>query len=196
MTVTRERFEQGMTYEEFKAGMTRNRDRFEANERTVEIRPEDVEAIRRAGRLHVLVLAEDWCGDVIANLPVLGRLARETGTLDLRVFLRDQNDDLMAQYMNGEFRSIPVFAFFDESFNEVGRFIERPSTVTELRARRREEVFRSDRRFGSPGDPVDRLPGDVRDELARALQEMRDETKPFSDREVVRELREIVARAA
>lgn len=35
--------------------------------------------------LHVLVLAEDWCGDVIANLPVLGRLAAESGTFDVVV---------------------------------------------------------------------------------------------------------------
>ena len=31
--VTRERFEQGMTYDEFKAQMTRNQERFAANER-------------------------------------------------------------------------------------------------------------------------------------------------------------------
>ena len=32
MAVTKERFEQGMTYDEYKAQMTRNRERFDANE--------------------------------------------------------------------------------------------------------------------------------------------------------------------
>lgn len=196
MPPTRERLAQGLTYEQFKAQMTRNREQLEANERAVEVTREDIAAFKRAGRLSVLVLAEDWCGDVVANLPVLGRLAAETGTLDVRVFLRDQNDDLMAHYMNGEFKSIPVFVFFDDSLKEIGRFIERPSSVTELREKRRAEVFASDPRFGSPGDPVDRLPADVRTALGAALQRMRDETKAFSNREVLRELGEIVARAA
>jgi hypothetical protein len=141
----------------------------------------------------VLVLAEDWCGDVIANLPILGRIANEAGTLDLRVFLRDENDDLMSQYLNkGTYKSIPVFAFFDDDFREVGRFIERPDSVTELRAKRRAEIYASDPAFGSPDAPITGLPEDVRRRLQEAMASMREETKPFADREVVRELRAIV----
>jgi len=44
----------------------------------------------------------------------------------MRIFLRDENPDLMDQFLkNGLYRSIPVFAFFDEHMNEVARFIER-----------------------------------------------------------------------
>src|SRR6476646_9490635 len=94
--VTRERFEQGMIYDEFKAQMTRNQERFVTNERDLILDSADVEAFKRLPRpLHVLVLAEDWCGDVIDNLPILGRLAAESGKLNLRVFLREQNPDLM-----------------------------------------------------------------------------------------------------
>lgn len=196
MTITKERFAKGLTYDEFKSRMTQNKDRFEENERTVRLAPADVEAIKRAPKLKVMVLAEDWCGDVVANLPVLGRLAKETGRFDVRVFLRDQNDDLMAQYMNGEYKSIPVFAFFDDSFGEIGRWIERPASVTERRSKRRAEVYASDPRFGPPDSPVDRLPDAVRADLMAALQRMRDEIRPFSDSEVVREIREIVTKAA
>ncbi len=85
MTVTRERFAQGLTYDAYKAQMTRNRERFAINEQTVELRSDDIAFFAGlAGPLHVLVLAEDWCGDVIANLPVLGRLAAESSTFDLR----------------------------------------------------------------------------------------------------------------
>jgi hypothetical protein len=42
MAVTRERFLQGLTYEAFKAQMTRNRDRFDANERRLELDPADL----------------------------------------------------------------------------------------------------------------------------------------------------------
>ena len=196
MAMTRERFEMGLTYEQFKAQMTRNRERFEMNERQVQIEAEDLAAFKSLPRpLNVLVLAEDWCGDVIANLPVLGRLAAESGKLDVRIFLRDSNLDLMDQYLNqGRFRSIPVFVFLDDDFGEVGRFVERPASVTELRARRQREIYSAHPEFGSPGTPVDQLPEDVRLRLSEAMARMREETTPFANREVVRELRSIVER--
>lgn len=196
MAVTKERFDQGMTYDAYKAQMTKNREQFEENERTVQLRKEDLDAFRRASPLHVLVLTEDWCGDALANVPILGRIARETGGLDLRVFLRDQNEDLMSRYMNGEFKSIPVFAFFDDEFREVGRWIERPASVTERRKEERAEIFASDPRFGSPDGAVDQLPEQVRADLMQKLQAMRREMRLFADAEVVRELRKIVERAA
>ena len=194
MAVTKERFAQGMTYDEYKAQMTRNQDKFEENERTAQLPAAELDAIRTAPRTNVLVLTEDWCGDALANVPVLGRLAKETGRFDVRVFLRDQNDDLMAQFMNGEYKSIPVFAFFDASFREVGRWIERPASVTERRKKRRAEVFASDPRFGSPDGAIDQLPEGVRADLMAALQKMRDEMRSFADAEVVREIREIVTK--
>ena len=196
MAVTRERFEMGMTYDEYKAQMTRNRERFEANERQVELDADDLAAFRRLPRpLNVLVLAEDWCGDVIANVPVLGRLAAESGKLNLRVFPRDQNPDLMDQYLNqGQFRSIPVFAFFDDEFREVGRWIERPAAVTKLREEKRREIYARNPELGSPDAPVDQLPEEARTKLAELIAEMRQEMAPFSNREVIRELRAIVER--
>ena len=196
MTVTRERFERGLSYDTWKDQMTRNRERFDANERSLALSAGDLGPFRALSRpLHVLVLAEDWCGDVIANLPILGRIAEATGTLDLRVFPRDENLDLMDQYLSeGTYRSIPVFAFFDERFNEVGRFIERPRSVTELRREKRAEIYASDPAFGSPDDPIDQLPEDVRRRLQEAILRMREETKLFADREVVKALREIVSR--
>jgi hypothetical protein len=198
MAVTRERFAQGLTYEAFKAQMTRNQDRFAANERRLDLDPADLAAFRRLpAPLHVLVLAEDWCGDVVDNLPILGRIAAESGTLDLRIFLRDQNLDLMDQYLNqGQFRSIPVFVFFDTDFNEVGRFIERPASVTERRAHQRQEVFARHPEFGTIDTPVDQLPDDVRTALRQETTSLRDATKAQDNQEVVQVLREIVERVA
>ena len=147
--------------------------------------------------LYVLVLAEDWCGDVIDNLPVLGRIAAESGTLDLRIFLRDQNPDLMDLYLNqGQFRSIPVFAFFDRDFNAIGHFIERPAGVTARRAQQRQELCAQHPEFGSPTTPPDQLPEDVRAQIMQEMARLRDATKAEDNREVVQELRAIVERAA
>jgi thioredoxin family protein len=198
MTIDRARFDQGLTYDAYKEQMTRNRDRLDENERRVALSKEDLAAFRDLPRpVKVLVLAEDWCGDVIANLPVLGRLAKDSGKLDVRVFLRDQNDDIMQRYLNkGQFKSIPVFAFFDDDFRELGHWIERPASVTEVRAKRRKDIFAAHPEFGSPDAPVDQLAEDVRVRLQAELAKMRDETTKFANAEVVRELREIATRVA
>lgn len=196
MTITPESFGQGMTYEEHLARNTTNRELFEQNERAIVLSEEDLAPFRALARpLHVLVITEHWCGDCIANVPILARLARETGKLDLRMFLRDENLDLIDRYLtHGQYRSIPVFVFFDDDFKEVGRFIERPDSVSELRARKRAEIYASDPSFGSPDAPIDQVPEEARPRLQQAIRRMREETKPFADREVVRELREIVSR--
>ena len=92
MAVTREQFNAGMTYDAYKAQMTRNRDQVEQNEKDLELKAEDVEALKSLPQtVNVMALAEDWCGDVVANLPVLGKLAAESGgKLNVRVHLRDQ----------------------------------------------------------------------------------------------------------
>jgi thiol-disulfide isomerase/thioredoxin len=198
MTIDRARFDQGLTYDAYKEQMTRNRDRLEENEQRVDLAKEDVAAFRALPRpVKVVVLAEDWCGDVLANLPVLGRLAKDSEKLDVRIFLRDQNDDIMQRYLNkGQFKSIPVFVFFDDAFRELGHWIERPASVTEIRAKRRKDIFAAHPEFGSPDAPVDQLAEDVRVRLQAELAKMRDETAKFANAEVVRELREIATRVA
>jgi len=198
MTIDRVRFDQGLTYEAYKDQMTRNRDRLEENEQRVDLSAQDLAAFRALPRaVKVLALAEDWCGDVIANLPVLGRLAKDSGKLDVRIFLRDQNDDIMQRYLNkGQFKSIPVFVFFDDDFRELGHWIERPASVTEVRAKRRKDIFAAHPEFGSPDAPIDQLSEETRVRLQAELTKMRDETVKFANAEVVRELREIATRVA
>lgn len=144
--VTRERFKQGMTFQQYLDQMGTNKEKFVEFLREIKIRPEDREALKRLGgkKLNVLVITEDWCGDALYNFPVLAKLVEGLPNVEMRVFLRDQNPDLMDQYLNqGIYRSIPVFAFFDENMKEVARFIERPPKVTEVIEQKMLEVRRA-----------------------------------------------------
>jgi hypothetical protein len=131
--MTPERFAQGLTFPEYLAQMRSNRERFIRRLAEVEISPEDREAMR--GRaLKILVITEDWCGDALASFPALARLVEGVPGVEMRVFLRDANPDVMDQYLKrGLYRTIPVFVFFDEQMNELARFAERQDVVTELR---------------------------------------------------------------
>lgn len=198
MAIEQARFESGMTYDQYKSQMTRNRERLEQNERQLVLEPTDLETLKSLPKpVNVLVLGEDWCGDVIANLPVLGRLAAASdGKLNVRIFLRDQNLDIMDQYLNqGKFRSIPVFVFFDEKMTELGHFIERPASVTARLAEWRTGLFAKHPEFGGPETPPDQLPEDVRVKLGQAMGQLRDELRPFSDREVIEYILETAALA-
>lgn len=198
MAISAERFAQGMTYEAYKAQMTRNQERFATNEHNTTLKPEDVAFFKGLSQpLNVAVIAEDWCGDVIDNLPILGRIAQEAGTLNIRVFLRDQNLDVMDQYLkDGQFRSIPVFVFLDEHFHELGHFIERPASVTERREARRQALYAQHPEFGSPETPVTQLSEDARAAVTNATAAMRQELKPVETQDVVQAVREIVHKGA
>lgn len=198
MGVSRERFNQGITYQEFKDAMTVNREQFEANERGLQLTEQELRTFQGLpGTVHVLAIAEDWCGDVVANLPIVGRLAQECDKLNLRVFPKDKNMDLMNQYLNkGLYQSIPVFVFFDDDFNKLGVWIERPTGVTELREQRRRALHAENPEFGTPDASPNQLPDDVRQRLRQAIGQLRVDTKEFADHEVVRELGEIASQRA
>ncbi len=197
MGITPERFAQGMTYEQYYAQMTRNQERFKQQEEQVTINTADLAPFAALPTpLRVLVLAEDWCGDVINGLPILGRIAAATDKLELRIFLRDQNLDLMDQYLKeGKYRSIPVFAFFDTEFNQVGLFIERPAATTARYQRQREELTAQHPEFGSPETPITQLDEAVRTQLMTAMATLREASRAEDNQEIIRALQAIVSAA-
>ena len=125
--VTEERFAQGMTVRQYIDQMSMNKERFQATLDSVALVAGDVQLRERfAAARRVLVITEDWCGASIASLPFVVKLVEGMPRIEMRIFLRDQNPDLMDQFLkSGRYRSIPVFAFFDEHMNELARFIER-----------------------------------------------------------------------
>ena len=189
-----------MTYDAYKAQMTRNKEQVEQNEKDLQLKPDDVQAIRSLhSPLNVLALAEDWCGDVVANLPILGKLAQESnGTLNVRVLLRDQEpgSQVMDEHLNkGQYKSIPTVIFLDGDFNEVGIWVERPDSVTKLREEKRRAQYAQHPEWGDPSKPIAELPEEIRTQVQQGAAALRNETKPFANAEVVREIREIAQHA-
>ena len=127
IVVTKERFGQGMTVAEYIAQMSMNKDRLLAALDSTAIAPRDAQVLERfPATRRILVITEDWCGAAIASLPFVIKLAGGRPGIETRIFLRDENADLMDQFLkDGRYRSIPVFVFFDEDMQELARFIER-----------------------------------------------------------------------
>ncbi|HEY7466249.1 MAG TPA: thioredoxin family protein [Dehalococcoidia bacterium] len=128
--VTRERLAQGISYKEWMEQIDRNQDKFVDNYEGVQLNADDVAAIKAlmakdGGPATCMAIGEPWCPDVFRGMPVIARLCEATG-LDLKIFFRDQNVDLMNEYLyKGEFQSIPTLVFFDKNHRELGVWHER-----------------------------------------------------------------------
>ncbi len=80
-----------------------------------------------------MILTEDWCGDSAQNIPYIAKMAEENPLIDLRIFPRDENLDIMDKYLtNGKSRSIPKLVAFDRDGNELFQWGPRPKEGQDL----------------------------------------------------------------
>ncbi len=103
--------------------------------RTTVLLPEVQEALAHLSRsLQWLVLTEAWCGDAAQNVPVLAQIAEASaGKIELKLLLRDENLELMDQYLTNGTRSIPKLICFDATTGqELGTWGPRPAAAQEL----------------------------------------------------------------
>ena len=126
-----QRFATGMTWKDYMAQMGDTRARTEDNYAKSVLTEEERKFFGGVNQVrYVVMLAENWCGDVHRNSPLVAHVCEAMQGAELRVFFRDQNLDLTDCFLNNGFRSIPVVVFFDKDWNEIGRWIERAHAAT------------------------------------------------------------------
>jgi hypothetical protein len=197
--VTPSRFAQGFTYADFLAQAAVNVDKFEKNYKSAPLTPEDLAFFKRAaaqpgGPAKILAIAEAWCGDVYRELPTVARIAELTG-FDLRVFPRDENPDIMDEFLSndGKSRAIPVFVFYTADMQYITHFTERSASAhRELGEISAQAVSH----LGLPkGTTFATVPEDRKQEL---LREVIAQIQPRSEdwrKEAIKELRQLLSSA-
>ncbi|WP_394974691.1 thioredoxin family protein [uncultured Croceitalea sp.] len=84
-------------------------------------------------KLTFLVLTESWCGDASPSLPVMNKIAELNPNIELRIVLRDENLDLMNQFLTNNSMSIPKLIVIDSDTEKViADWGPRPSTATKM----------------------------------------------------------------
>jgi len=86
-----------------------------------------------------MVLTEPWCGDSAFLLPVIAEAAQLTDDVTLRILLRDDNLDVMDQYLTDGSRSIPKMAAFSDDGEELFTWGPRPEGASQKFAALRAE---------------------------------------------------------
>ncbi|HEY7269878.1 MAG TPA: thioredoxin family protein [Dehalococcoidia bacterium] len=126
--VTPERYNQGISYKEWMEQIDRNQARFVENYDGFTPDPADIEKIKglvARGVTKCMAVGEPWCPDVFRGLPAMARVSEQTG-LELKIFFRDQNLDIMNEFLKrGEFQSIPTLVFYTKDHKYLGHWIER-----------------------------------------------------------------------
>lgn len=80
-----------------------------------------------------IVLSEGWCGDAAQILPLLNKMAQASDKISLQVVLRDENEDLMNQFLTNGAKSIPKLIILDQENNQiVNSWGPRPQAAIDL----------------------------------------------------------------
>ncbi|TXG36846.1 thioredoxin family protein [Seonamhaeicola maritimus] len=66
-----------------------------------------------------LVLTETWCGDAAHVLPVLNKIAELNSNINLRLVLRDDNLDLMNEFLTDGNQAVPKLIMIDDETGTV-----------------------------------------------------------------------------
>lgn len=198
MIISAERLAGAMTPEQYIGQMRENRALFEANlDAAAFTAAERAPFLALERPLTVLVLTEDWCGDSAANLPMVVRLARDTGGFTVRLLTRAGNEDLADQYKLADDRNhVPTYIVLDERLEEIGHLIERPAAVTQRVAAFRSAWFAANPQVGDAATAVADLPPEARERYLRDLRAFRTTLRDLERREIAAVFAQIVAGAA
>ena len=80
---------------------------------------------------HILVITEDWCGDAMMNNAILRKIA-EAANVEVRAVYRDENLDLIDQYLTNGGRSIPVYLLLDKDGEVISKWGPRAEKVQQF----------------------------------------------------------------
>jgi len=152
----------GLTPQQFVEGMTKNQDKFQSwydrfqwNDAELE---EFYESLNHRDDLRCLIIAADWCGDVVRNIPVVFRAMDKAG-IPTEVLIMEEHLDLMDQHLTMGGRAIPVVLFTDTGGHLLGKWGARPKHVQEVM-----NAFKAEN--------PDREAPDYQEKIAVARQEM------------------------
>ncbi|MFL9837039.1 thioredoxin family protein [Flavobacterium sp. ST-75] len=84
-------------------------------DKTIKLTDDIKERLSKLKKQHILlVISEGWCGDAAQIVPVINKMANETDKLELEIVLRDDNDELMNEYLTNGARSIPKLVLVEK----------------------------------------------------------------------------------
>lgn len=79
-----------------------------------------------------LVLSEGWCSDAAQIIPVLHKIADFSDKIDLKIVLRDQNEELMNLFLTNGGKAIPKIIMLNTKNEVIGSWGPRSTKATKI----------------------------------------------------------------
>lgn len=92
----------------------------------------------------ILVITEPWCGDSLALIPIIRKLYEAAKNWQFGILLRDENPEIMDQFLTNRARAIPIFLFLDQDFDLILKWGPRPKSTQQIYEEHREQIERGD----------------------------------------------------
>ncbi len=111
-----------------------NETRMNRLEKTIVVLPEIINNLQLLDKKYIwLVLSEGWCGDAAQIVPVIHKMAEVTDKIELKIALRDDNDELMQHFLTNGGKAIPKLIVLDaETLEVVADWGPRPTGAKQL----------------------------------------------------------------
>lgn len=114
---------------------TLNETRMNRLDKTMKILPEVAARLKQLkGEYIWLVISEGWCGDAAQLLPIFDKMATASeGAIDLKIVLRDENEEFMNLFLTNKARAIPKLVLINrETGSALAHWGPRPKGATDL----------------------------------------------------------------
>ncbi|PWA06532.1 thioredoxin family protein [Flavobacterium psychrotolerans] len=113
---------------------TLNETRMNRLDKTMKISGENILKLQSLKKEYIwLVLAEGWCADGAQLIPVFNKMVNESDKIELKIVLRDENEDFMNQFLTNNSKAIPKLVIIDkETGNVCGSWGPRPKGAIDL----------------------------------------------------------------
>lgn len=114
-------YDRGLEKNDYIALLEKHRDAFKHIYKHFTISEENNLASQSKQPFRALVLAAEWCGHCMLDIPIFLHIA-EVANIPVRFLIRDDNLELMDQYLTNDKRYVPIIIFIDDAGNEIGKW--------------------------------------------------------------------------
>lgn len=115
-----------------------NLKRIERLDKTFALTEEQKEKLNKVNAdFKLLIISEGWCGDAAQVMPVVNVMMNEIG-VEQKIVLRDENSELMNEFLTDGAKSIPILIGVNNQGNEIFRFGPRPQHGMDLLKKHKE----------------------------------------------------------
>jgi tetratricopeptide (TPR) repeat protein len=100
-------------------------------DKTINLNPELIGIINNIkNEYYWLVITEAWCGDAAQSIPIFNKITQYNPNIELRLILRDEEPELINNYLTNGTKSIPILICLDKfNLKEIFKWGPRPKEL-------------------------------------------------------------------